>query len=417
MRVADLTGEDWPEGYGRAAAPPTNVVPFRDENPPTWMDEAPLVGEPIQQPAPIVATPFEWRAEVEIPRRMWLYGKHLLRRFVSVDVAAGGTGKSSVKIGEALAMASGRDLYGVPVHDGPLKVWLYNLEDPAEESERRIHATAKWFHIAPADVEGRLYVDSGRDQRCVIATETEYGARIVQPVYEQIKQQLIERGIDSLIIDPFVSSHEVSENDNRAIDAVSKAWGRLADECNCSINLVHHVRKGNGAEANADSARGAKALVDAARSVIVFNRMSPDEASLAGIAEDQRGFYFRTQNDKANLAPPEKAAWYRMNNVALGNSDQVGVACPWRWPELFEGISTAHLIASQKAVSAGEWRADSRSSEWVGIAIARVLGLEPEKCRKRIADVLKEWIKNGGVPQECRTSAAAKVLCGSRRDP
>jgi hypothetical protein len=395
MRVADLTGEDWPEGYGRAAAPPTNVVPFRDDDPPEWMNEAPLVGEPIQQPAPIVATPFEWRAEAEIPRRMWLYGKHLLRRFVSVDVAAGGTGKSSVKIGEALAMASGRDLYGVPVHDGPLKVWLYNLEDPGEESERRIHATAKWFHIAPADVEGRLFVDSGRDQRCVIATETEYGARIVQPVYEQIKAQLLDRGIDALIIDPFVSSHEVSENDNRAIDAVSKAWGRLADECNCSVNLVHHVRKGNGAEANADSARGAKALVDAARSVIVFNRMTPDEASLAGIAEDQRGFYFRTQNDKANLAPPEKAAWYRMNNVALDNSDQVGVACPWKWPELFEGISTAHLIASQKAVAAGEWRADSRSSEWVGIAIARVLDLEPEKCRKRIADVLKEWVKNG----------------------
>ena len=55
---------------------------------------------------PIIATPFTWRAEEEIPRRMWLYGKHLLRRFVSVDVAAGGTGKSSVKIGEALAMAS-----------------------------------------------------------------------------------------------------------------------------------------------------------------------------------------------------------------------------------------------------------------------------------------------------------------------
>jgi hypothetical protein len=30
---------------------------------------------------------------------------------------------------------------------------------------------------------------------------------------------------------------------------------------------VHHVRKGNGTETNADSARGAKALVDAARSV------------------------------------------------------------------------------------------------------------------------------------------------------
>ncbi len=386
MGVAREIDDDWVAGYGPDPSPPEE---------PSYIREVPPHGEPLAAPVPITATPFTWRPEADIPARQWLYGKHLLRRFVSVDVAAGGTGKSSVKIGEALAMASNRDLYGVEIHGGPLTVWLYNLEDPAEESERRIHATAKWFHIEPQHVEGRLYVDSGRDQRCVIATETEYGARIVQPVYEQIKAQILERMIDVLIIDPFVSSHEVSENDNRAIDAVSKAWGRLADECNCSINLVHHVRKGNGAEANADSARGAKALVDAARSVIVFNRMSPDEAAMAGIAEDQRGFYFRTQNDKANLAPPDKAAWYRMNNVSLDNSDQVGVACPWKWPELFEGISTQHLIASQRAVEHGQWRADPRSSQWVGIPIARVLDMNLKDCRKRVAQIIAQWVDNG----------------------
>jgi hypothetical protein len=393
MGVARDFDDDWIPGYG----PDTPAPQARELEPPAYIREVPLHGDPIATPEPIRATPFAWRAEADIPRRMWLYGRHLLRRFVSVDVAAGGTGKSSVKIGEALAMSSGRDLYGVEIHDGPLNVWLYNLEDPAEESERRIHATAKWFHIASADVDGRLFVDSGRDQRCVIATETEYGARIAQPVYEQLKVQLLERSIDALIIDPFVSSHEVSENDNRAIDAVVKAWGRLADECNCSINLVHHVRKGNGQESNADSARGAKALVDAARSVQVFNRMSPDEASLAGIAEDQRGFYFRVQNDKANLAPPDKAAWYRMNNVSLDNGDQVGVACPWKWPELFEGISTRHLIAVQKAVQAGEWRADVRSPEWVGVAAAQALNLDVETSRKRISSLLKEWIANGAL--------------------
>ena len=399
--MADLHDDDWPEGYGavpaqitpapRETEPDNVVVPFAPIE--AYDDQA----SPAAEQQPIVATPFAWRAEAEIPRRMWLYGKHLLRRFVSVDVAAGGTGKSSVKIGEALAMVTNRNLYGFEVQDGPLTVWLYNLEDPAEEIERRIHATAKWFHIKPEDVEGRLYVDSGRDQRCVIATETEYGARIAQPVYDAIKQQLLERNIDVLTIDPFVSSHEVPENDNPAIDRVAKAWGRLADECNCSINLVHHVRKGNGAEANADSARGAKALVDAARSVQVFNRMSPDEAALAGVPEDQRGFYFRVQNDKANLAPPEKAAWYRMNNVSLDNGDQVGVACPWKWPELFEGLSTQHLIAAQKAVAQGEWRLDSRSSEWVGIPIARVLDLKPDDCRKRIAKIVAQWIDNGAL--------------------
>jgi hypothetical protein len=396
MGVPDFRDDDFDpfEGYAPdEPAPQPRAI--NDSDVPAWIREVPPVGEPVAQPQPIVATPFTWRPEEEIPARQWLYGRHLLRRFVSVDVAAGGTGKSSVKIGEALALASGRNLYGSEVHGGPLSVWLYNLEDPAEESERRIHATAKWFNIAPKDVDGRLFVDSGRDQRCVIATETEYGARIAQPVYEQIKAQLLERGIDVLIIDPFVSSHEVSENDNRAIDAVVKAWGRLADECNCSINLVHHVRKGNGQDSTADSARGAKALVDAARSVIVFNRMSPDDAALAGVPEDQRGFYFRTQNDKANLAPPDKAAWYRMNNVSLENGDQVGVACPWKWPELFDGVSTSHLIAAQKAIELGEWRLDVRSGDaWVGVPVAKVLDLDPKKHGKRIAKIVAEWIEN-----------------------
>lgn len=370
------------------------VVRIPDNLPPSWLDDG-VIGEPTRQARALRATSFVWREEVDIPARKWLYGKHLLRKFVSVDVAAGGVGKSSVKIGEALAMASNRALYNRAIHDGPLSVWFYNLEDPAEETERRMHATAKWFKITPEDVANRLYVDSGRDQPCVLAYESPHGTTIAAPVAEQIIAEIKSRNIDVLIIDPFVSSHEVSENDNRAIDAVAKAWGRIADECNCSINLVHHVRKGNGAETNTESARGAKSLTDAARSVIVYNRMTEDEAGLAGIPQDQRGFYFRTQNDKANLAPPERAEWFRMNNVDLANGDQVGVACPWEWPELFDGISTAKAQAVQRAVSDGRYRKDPRSSEWVGFIVAKIVGMDAENDRKRISAIIKEWVKNG----------------------
>lgn len=44
-------------------------------------------------------------------------------------------------------------------------------------------------------------------------------------------------------VDPFVKSHKVIENDNGAIDDVVTEWAHIADECNCSIELVHHVRK------------------------------------------------------------------------------------------------------------------------------------------------------------------------------
>lgn len=345
------------------------------------------------------ATPFLWRPEASIPPRKWLYGRHLLRKFLSVDIAAGGVGKSSLKIGEALAMASNRPLYGKEVFEGPLRIWLYNLEDPSEETERRLHAAAKRFALGPADLEGRLFVNSGREQPCILAEETREGVKIMTPIVDAIIAQIKARQIDVLVVDPFVSSHEVSENDNKSIDRVAKKWAQIADICDCSINLVHHVRKQNGTEATADSARGAKALTDAARSVHVYNKMTKDEAEAAGITPEEAGCIFRVQNDKANLAPPEKSDWYRMNNTDLDNGDKVGVACPWSWPDPFDGVTINHLRAAQTLIGKDEYREDVRAAKWAGRAVAEVLNLDIEdrSNRKRITSILKEWIRNGAL--------------------
>ena len=93
-------------------------------------------------------------------------------------------------------------------------------------------------------------------------------------------------GADVVIADPFISSHQVTENDNNAIDMVVKEWGRVAELGNCAVRLTHHARKGEQ-EITAESGRGASALIAAARCVRVFNRMSKEEADKAGI-EDER---------------------------------------------------------------------------------------------------------------------------------
>jgi hypothetical protein len=356
-------------------------------------DSAPYEEPADAAPAKMSATPFVWRDERTIPPRRWLYGKHLLRRFLSLDIAAGGIGKSSVKIVEALAMTSGRALLRKEVFEGPLRVWVYNLEDPAEETERRLHAALNHYGLCPTDVGDRLFVDSGRDQPVMLAEETPAGARIVRPVVDALIAELKEREIDVLILDPFVSSHAVSENDNRAIDMVAKEFGRIAEVCNCSINLVHHVRKQNGAEATAESARGASSLIGAARSVVVYNRMTKEEGEAAGIAPEQVGFHFRTQTDKANLAPADAAEWHRMNNYELANGDHVGVACPWEWPDAFAGVSNEKLKAVQRAVSEKAYRESSQSTEWVGNIIATVLGMDPEKDKRRLGSIIKQWVR------------------------
>src|SRR6266436_6703213 len=67
-------------------------------------------------------TPFEWQDPSTIPLRDWIYGKHMLRGIVSMTIASGAVGKTSLKIVEALALATGRQLLGVEVPK-PCRVW------------------------------------------------------------------------------------------------------------------------------------------------------------------------------------------------------------------------------------------------------------------------------------------------------
>jgi hypothetical protein len=335
-------------------------------------------------------TAFVWRDPSTIPPRPWLYGRHLIRKQVSVTVAPGGVGKSSLTICEALAMASGRELLGDWTAEG-LKVWIYNLEDTRDELERRIIAAMEHHAVAPEEVNGRLYVDTGRERALSTAIQ------IKKPEMEALAQEIAAREIDVLVIDPFVSSHQVSENDNGAIDLVAKEWARLADQCNCAIELVHHTRKTNGEEATTESARGATALLGAARSGRVLNKMSNELKAEAGVQDDP-ATYFAITRDKANLAPVGNREWRRMASVHLTNGDSVGVAEVWQWPDTFDGVTVKDLLAVQHAIDGKHPRySDQAGDDWAGCIVADVLGMDATADRKRVKRIIETWIKNGAL--------------------
>ena len=341
-------------------------------------------------------TAFVWRDPSTIPPRPWLYGRHLIRKQVSVTVAPGGVGKSSLTICEALAMASGRELLGDWTAEG-LKVWIYNLEDTRDELERRIIAAMEHHAVAPEEVNGRLYVDTGRERALSTAIQTRDGIQIIKPEMEALAQEIAAREIDVLVIDPFVSSHQVSENDNGAIDLVAKEWARLADRCNCAIELVHHTRKTNGEEATTESARGATALLGAARSGRVLNKMSNELKAEAGVQDDP-ATYFAITRDKANLAPVGKREWRRMASVHLTNGDSVGVVEVWQWPDTFDGVTVKDLLAVQHAIDGKHPRySDQAGDDWAGCIVADVLGMDATADRKRVKRIIATWIKNGAL--------------------
>jgi hypothetical protein len=364
-----------------------------------WGDDAASGAEPPHdgdsKPVNFTPTAFQWRDPATIPRREFLYGNRYIRGFVSATVAPGGVGKSSVALVEVVAMAAGRDLLG-SAPSAPLKVWYVNLEDPRVEIERRVAAICSFFGITPSELGGRLFYD-GRETEVVVASQTKAGAVVATPVVEGLTTALKDGRFDVFSLDPFVSAHRCTENDNNAIDMVAKTFGRIAGAANCAIELVHHTRKTGGAEITAEDGRGASAMSAAARSVRVLNPMSKDEAAKAGV-EGRRG-YFRMEIDKSNMtAPADQADWYRIVSVDLPNGDSVGVATQWKWPDAFEGMTVNDLRKAQASIATGgPWRENAQAKDWAGVAIARALGLDAtNKAHKaKITAMLKMWIANG----------------------
>ena len=223
-------------------------------------------------------------------------------------------------------------------------------------------------------------------KRALCAERIRDQTTVYRPVVDALKSEINDLGIDVIAIDPFVSCHRVPENDNGAIDIVAKAWAAIARETDCAIDLVHHVRKPSSAysEFSVNDARGAISLISAARSNRVLNRMTKEEAELAGVRPEERRSYFRIdKGEKDNMRPPiEKAEWCKLVGINLENeteeapSDNVGVVTRWKMPSPFDGLSTTDLLRVQKKIATGEWRADARSPAWAGNAVAEILSLD-----------------------------------------
>jgi hypothetical protein len=352
----------------------------------------------------IMATPYVWTEPESIPPREFLYGRRLIRKYATATIAPGGVGKTALEIAEALSMVSGKALLGVKTEQ--LRVWLWSLEDPRDEMKGRIQAAGKHYGLTKADIGDRLFLDSGREQSLVIAEAVRNGFAICRPVVDALIAQLKEREIDVLIIDPFVSCHRVTENDNNAIDGVTKEWARVADAANCAVELVHHVRKGEQ-EITVESARGGGSFGDACRMVRVINRMTKEEADKAGV--DNHRLYFRTYIDKNNLAPPaETSEWYKLVSVDLGNGpfgpnvvggDSIGVVDNWYWPDATQDLTGRDFEAVAFAIRKGNWRADVQAKDWVGWAIAKALGhdLNRRADKAKVKQLIAYWIKTGAL--------------------
>jgi hypothetical protein len=359
------------------------------------------------QAAPDWPTVYDMFDEASIEPRCWIYGNHYLRSFVSVLASAGGVGKTSLQIVEALAIVTGRPLLGEEVKE-QTNVWIVNLEDPLEEIQRRVLAAMKHYGIHADEVRGKLFVNAGRDFSLKFGIQTREGVMPNTKLVEYLCQKIPEKKIGCVFIDPFVGAHSINENDNMAVNAIVGEIRRVADETKAAIGLVHHIRKGNGEDASIDSVRGAGSLIGAARAARVVNRMQPDDAARVGIDEAEARSIFRVDDGKANLAPPADAAVYRkMIGVKIANGEWIGVCVDYKLPDAFDGISGKDAKKMQQIVAdahtSGEpFRESSQSKKWVGVAVADMLGIDvtEKQGKARVSSIIKTWIKTNVLAVE-----------------
>ncbi len=283
-----------------------------------------------------------------IKPRDWLMDRRYIGGHISVVIAPGGIGKSILTMLDAVAIATGKPLTGFNVVK-PAPVWIYNTEDPSDELKRRMVALALHHAIPLTELEN-VFLTSGREIPLILAKAGRDGIAINKNAIDSIVAYIKYNKIRVMLADPFVRTHEVSENDNMQIDKVVWVFQRIADRTGCAIGVVHHARKaGAGGKVDMDSARGASALVNAARVAHVLQTMGETDATRFGVGHVNRSWYMRLDNAKANLQPPANTAhWFRKVSVDLPNGDAVGV------------IECADLVDCTAEKASEEFIADAR---------------------------------------------------------
>lgn len=198
---------------------------------------------------------------------------------VGVFIAPGGTGKTTAVLWQAVHMALGRDLWGMPVlKPGPVMILT------AEDSRELLVARLRYICAALglSDDLNQLVA-----QRVRIGDVSGSGFRLTQVDRDVVRiadgpvGQLVEAarviGPVLLFIDPAVSFGVGESRVNDAETGLIEAGRRIVREVGCGVIYVHHSGKQNARDKATDqyAGRGGSAFADGARMVHVLQTLAP----------------------------------------------------------------------------------------------------------------------------------------------
>ena len=217
----------------------------------------------------------EWDAGDDpgpIPPRPWLLGNQFCCGFISSLFAAGGVGKSALRLVQFISLALGRSLCGQHIFRRS-RVLLISLEDDREELERRIAAVLIHFGVQRRELKGWLFCSTPTGSKLA---ELQNNKRVPGKLGQQIRDAIARRKPDLVALDPFIKLHDLGENDSGDMNFVCGLLTRLAVESKIAVDVPHHIHKGQVVAGDADSGRGSSGIRDAGRLIFTLTIMSAD---------------------------------------------------------------------------------------------------------------------------------------------
>jgi hypothetical protein len=340
--------------------------------------------------------------EEDLPRRNWIAPGYALRGAVTVITGPPSAMKSSLMLAWASAIALDA-AHGEfrPAQTGAVVV--YNVEDDQTEQRRRLSAVLRQFDACPADIQGKVIRTGPSGIGTLVVRQADTGFISATPAMHRLRELLRERKAVMLIADPLAELHTAEENDNTGLRAVIAEFRSLAIELDLSVVLIHHTRKGALAPGDPDNARGASAIIGAARVVLTLCTMSEDDAKGFGLATDRktRSAYTRLDEAKQNYAAIGDAIWYERVLYRLDNEEHVPAAVPWAPPDLWKSIpaveANAILDMIDRGVDGGSRRYTNGSGRNVDdraawkVVVEHIQSLTPAQARQVVAT----WLKKG----------------------
>jgi hypothetical protein len=348
----------------------------------------------------------------ELQATPWVARGFALRGAVTHLAAAGGTGKTQFTLQAAIAFALGEDFAGYhPMR--AIKTAFVSGEEPIEELQRRIAAIVidrVGCDQAKIDafmlrLEGMLFTYAGKAVALVGKRFNDKNELDIVRTrfHDKLKTDIRDNSIDLVILDPIARLHSGLDENSSEMQELHNAGDDIATKANCSVVMVHHIRKSSkGLVDDQSAARGASALTDAARVVVMMANMTDIEAELYLPKDQQKDFmrFCKLADPKQNYDLNSGVKWFHKCSVELpvkledGSPDCRMVLKKWRPDPSRVVLGAAWLQEFLDKIEAGFGEGEFYTTSTMG-------------PRDKRADAL---IESYGVPKQASRAALALLV-------